>query len=78
MDYKIRWTQRGFDTPLINKFICTKISEQFGGKLQLIGVSSAPLHESTQAMIQAALNVKVVNGEFVEYILKYCKTNHQC
>jgi len=62
MDYKIRWTARGFETPLINKLVCRKINEQFGGKLKLIGVSSAPLHERTHALIQAALDVKVVNA----------------
>ena len=62
MQYKIRWTQRGFDTPIINRLICKKINEQFGGKLKLIGVSSAPLAESTHALVQAALNVNVVNA----------------
>ena len=62
MDYKIRWTSRGFDTPIINRLLCKKIGEQFGGRLKLIGVSSAPLHERTQALVQAAMNVKVVQG----------------
>ena len=62
MEYKIRWTKRGYDTPIINRLMCKKINDQFGGRLKLIGVSSAPLNEKTQAMVQAALNCKVVQG----------------
>lgn len=62
MDYKIRWTERGFATPLIDKLFCKKINEQFGGKLKLIGVSSAPLAESTHKYVQAAMAVNVVNA----------------
>ncbi|XP_017495100.1 PREDICTED: long-chain-fatty-acid--CoA ligase 4-like, partial [Rhagoletis zephyria] len=62
MDYKIRWTARGFDTPIINRLVCKKINDQFGGRLRLIGVSSAPLNEKTQALAQAAMGVKVVQA----------------
>ena len=34
MDYKIRWTARGFDTPIINRLVCKKINDQFGGRLR--------------------------------------------
>src|SRR5699024_10974325 len=33
MEYKIRWTSRGFDTPIINRLVCKKINDQFGGRL---------------------------------------------
>ena len=69
MDYKIRWTSRGYETPILNRVLCSKIQEQFGGRLKLIGVSSAPLHERTQALVQAALNVKVVPGNFKRDLL---------
>lgn len=62
MDYKIRWTARGWDTPLINRFISQKINDQFGGQLKAILCGSAALNERTQAYIQAALNVKLIQG----------------
>ena len=70
MDYKIRWTQRGFDTPIINKLVCKRINDEFGGKLKMIGVSSAPIHEHTQALAQAALNAKVFQG--TNWIFEVC------
>lgn len=60
MDYKIRWTARGYQTPIINKLVCKKINDQFGGKLRIMAVSSAPLHERTHSLMEAALNVRIV------------------
>lgn len=65
MDYKIRWTQRGYDTPIINRLVCKKINDQFGGQLKIVGVSSAPLHERTQALATAALNIKLLQGNLL-------------
>ena len=62
MDYKIRWTSRGYDTPIINKVVCQRINDQFGGQLQTIICGSAALNERTQAYIQAALNLKLIQG----------------
>lgn len=62
MDYKIRWLARGFDTPILNHFLCKKIGEEFGGNLNWIGVGGAPLHTHTQAFSKAALNVRLMNG----------------
>lgn len=62
MDYKIRWTARGYDTPLINKFLCRRINKQFGGRLKTIVSGSAPLNERTHALIKAALNTNVIIG----------------
>lgn len=71
MDYKIRWTQRGFDTPIINRLVSKRIRDQFGGRLKLMVVSSAPLNARTQALIQAALDCKVViaYGESLFYVI---------
>lgn len=62
IDYKIRWTSRGFDTPIINRLVSKRIRDQFGGRLKLIVVSSAALNARTQAFVQAALNVKIVQA----------------
>lgn len=70
MDYKTRWLKRGYDTPLINKIICRKITREFGGQLEWIGCGGAALHNQIQAFTKAALNTKVINGQFVW--LLYC------
>ena len=62
MDYKIRWLARGFDTPIINKLICSKINREFGQKLEWIGCGGAALHPQIQSFTKAALNVRVING----------------
>ncbi|OTF80109.1 long-chain acyl-CoA synthetase-like protein, partial [Euroglyphus maynei] len=62
MDYKIRWTARGYDTPLINRFLCQRINDQFGGRLKTIVSGSAPLNQRTHALIKAALNANVIIG----------------
>lgn len=62
LDYKTRWLARGFDTPIINKIICRKITREFGGKLEWIGCGGAALHHQIQSFTKAALNVKVING----------------
>lgn len=62
MNYKIRWTSRGFQTPIINRLVCRKIIEEFGGELESFFASSAAIHERTQALAQAALNAKVQIG----------------
>lgn len=63
VDYKTRWLARGFDTPIINKIICRKITREFGGKLEWIGCGGAALHHQIQSFTKAALNVKVINGK---------------
>ncbi len=35
MDYKIKWRSRGYDTPIINRFVSQKINDQFGGRFKV-------------------------------------------
>ncbi|OTF76107.1 hypothetical protein BLA29_008491, partial [Euroglyphus maynei] len=60
MDYKIRWRSRGYDTPIINRLVCKRINEQFGGRLKLMIISGAAVNERTHALATAALNVNCV------------------
>ena len=62
LDYKIRWTKRGFDTPIINRLVCGRVREQFGGKLEFVISGGAPLNPRTEELIRAALNVKLMQG----------------
>ncbi|CAG2120034.1 unnamed protein product, partial [Medioppia subpectinata] len=60
MDYKIRWTGRGYDTPLINRVICRPIAAALGGRLEYVSVGGAALNPRTQALLKAALNCKQI------------------
>jgi long-chain acyl-CoA synthetase len=67
MEYKIRWTKRGFDTPLINRLVCKRVREQFGGNLEFVISGGAPLNPRTEELIGAALNVKLMQGTDFTY-----------
>nr|XP_027203444.1 long-chain-fatty-acid--CoA ligase 4-like [Dermatophagoides pteronyssinus] len=63
MDYKIRWRSRGYDTPIINRLVCQRINEQFGGRLKLMVIGSAAIDERTHKLATAALNATcIMNG----------------
>lgn len=57
MDYKIHWRSKGFDTPIINRLICNKINQEFGGRLQALLVTGAAFSERTHALATVALNL---------------------
>lgn len=62
IDYKTFWTQRGFDTPIMNRFFCSKFQESVGGHLSIMFVGGAPLSQDTQKLIKACLNIKLLQG----------------
>lgn len=64
MDYKIRWTKRGYETPLIDKLVCKRVREQFGGNLQFIVCGGAAVNPKIEELIRAALGVKLMIGKF--------------
>ncbi|XP_054166324.1 long-chain-fatty-acid--CoA ligase 4-like [Oppia nitens] len=58
MQYKIRWTQRGYRTPIINRLLTNRISEAMGGQLEQFMIGGAPLNPHINALMRAALNLK--------------------
>lgn len=62
----------GYKTPIVNKLLCTKIREQFGGKLEKLILGGAPLSASLQALIKAALNITLVQGYGMTETLGAC------
>ncbi len=73
MEYKIYWTSKGYDTPIINSLFCKKVGEAFGGNLEYVIVGGAPLNERTQALIKAALNVKLTQGLTQSFLKLFSK-----
>jgi len=59
MKYKIDWTRKGYDTPIVNTALCNTARQQFGGKLEHMVVSSAPISPDLQALIKASLNTNL-------------------
>ena len=43
VQYKMKWQDRGFDTPLLNKTLFRKIRYFLGGKVRLMLSGGAPL-----------------------------------
>ena len=62
VDYRLTWNRIGMDTPLINRLIFRRVQQGVGGKLQYIGVGSAPLAPAAQRFVRTVLNVKVCQG----------------
>ncbi|CAG2121355.1 unnamed protein product, partial [Medioppia subpectinata] len=62
VQYKTFWTQRGFDTPIMNRLVCGKFRATVGGKLDMMFVGGAPLSQDTQKVIKACLNIKLLQG----------------
>lgn len=62
----------GFKTPIVNKILCTKIREQFGGRLEKVILGGAPLSASLQALIKAALDTTLVQGYGMTETLGAC------
>lgn len=58
--YKNFWIDHGYDTPLVNQFICKKVQGQLGGRVQFMIIGGAPLSPDTQRVMRAFLNVKLL------------------
>lgn len=67
--YKNYWIDKGFDTPLVNHFICKPIKSQLGGQVQYMLIGGAPLSPDTQRLMRAFLNIKLL---IVSTVLMSC------
>lgn len=62
IDYKAYWQKRHYETPLVDKIVCSKIAAALGGRAKWIICGSAPLSGATQTFVRAALNLKLPQG----------------
>ncbi|XP_028967127.1 long-chain-fatty-acid--CoA ligase 4 [Galendromus occidentalis] len=60
--YKIGWRRWGYDTPILNRLIFSKLRQAVGGEVRLIACGSAPLSADTHYFIEAVLGCRVVQG----------------
>lgn len=70
LNYKKFWTNYGFQTPLLDKLIFSRLKVPLGGRLRLMFVGSAPLAVETQEFISLAmckfnLSLQILDATFI-------------
>ncbi|GBO99357.1 Long-chain-fatty-acid--CoA ligase 4 [Eumeta japonica] len=45
--YKVKWYQRGYETPLIDKLVFKKVAKLMGGRVRIMMSGGAPLSPDT-------------------------------
>ncbi|XP_033209649.1 long-chain-fatty-acid--CoA ligase 3 isoform X2 [Belonocnema kinseyi] len=61
-EYKLKWSKRGYDTPLFDKYIFGAAKQVLGGRVRLIFSGGAPLSPDTHMQVKLCLCVQVVQG----------------
>ncbi|XP_050438693.1 fatty acid CoA ligase Acsl3-like [Adelges cooleyi] len=61
-EYKMKWMERGFQTPLMNMLVFKKTSALMGGRLRYILCGGAPLSPETHTLIKVCLCETVQQG----------------
>ncbi|KAG5883972.1 hypothetical protein JTB14_007501 [Gonioctena quinquepunctata] len=61
-NYKRKWTQRGFSTPLVDWIIFGAVKKIMGGKLRLIAAGGAPLTADTHKLVKTCLCTHILTG----------------
>ncbi|XP_075992792.1 acyl-CoA synthetase long-chain isoform X3 [Anticarsia gemmatalis] len=61
-NYKQIWMRRGYDTPILNKIMFSKVRSLLGGQVRLMISGGAPLSPDTHAQVRICLCCSVVAG----------------
>lgn len=61
-EYKLKWTKRGYETPLFNKYIFAAAKQVLGGYIRLVLSGGAPLSPDTHNQVKLCLCVTVTQG----------------
>lgn len=61
-EYKRKWMERGFETPLLNILVFKKTSALMGGRIRFILCGGAPLSPETHTLIKICLSEVVQQG----------------
>ncbi|CAG2111382.1 unnamed protein product [Medioppia subpectinata] len=62
IDYKSYWTGKGYETPLLDRLVFSKIAGILGGRVRLISCGGAPLAAETHDFIRTCLSVSLLQG----------------
>ena len=62
VQYRLKWTKRGMDTPLLNKLIFSKVTGIVGGQLKFLLTGGAPLASKSHEFVRTILGIKLVQG----------------
>jgi len=62
VQYKMKWQDRGFDTPILNKTLFRKIRYFLGGRVRTLLSGGAPLSPDTQSLCRTCLSMPVMQG----------------
>ncbi|XP_070496999.1 fatty acid CoA ligase Acsl3-like [Chironomus tepperi] len=62
VNYKQRWTRRGYRTPIVDKIIFKKVAALMGGKMRAMISGGAPLSPDTHEFIRNSLCLDVLQG----------------
>ncbi|CAH1286121.1 unnamed protein product [Diabrotica balteata] len=61
-NYKTKWSNRGFSTPLTDRIVFKATKNLLGGKLRLIAAGGAPLTADTHELVKTCLCVDLIQG----------------
>jgi len=60
--YKMKWQDRGFDTPILNKTLFRKIRYFLGGRVRVLLSGGAPLSADTHSLCRTCLSTPIMQG----------------
>lgn len=62
VQYKLKWQDRGFDTPLLNKTLFRRIRYFLGGRVRTLLSGGAPLSSDTHLLCSTCLSMPIMQG----------------
>ncbi|KAH8416743.1 hypothetical protein KR222_000814 [Zaprionus bogoriensis] len=60
--YKVKWVNRGFQTPLLDHLVFRRMAKLMGGRVRLILSGGAPLSADTHELIKTCMCLNLVQG----------------
>jgi len=60
--YRLKWTKRGHDTPIMNKIIFSKFKAIVGGNLRILLSGGAPLAPDAHDFVRTCLGITLLQG----------------
>jgi len=61
-EYRLKWTRRGHDTPIMNRLIFKKFKDIVGGRLRVLLSGGAPLAPDAHNFVKTCLDLVLMQG----------------